>query len=263
MSNSAKWGDLMPRVLSGIAMAIVGIAAVWTGGIWFLALVVITTGIMVWELSRMIAPDAGNDALQLGLLAAAAILFANYIPAFFALPILFAPALVGAGRMPRFKLRFALYAVLILVAGFGFLTLRKDFGAIWMVWLVLVVVTTDVMGYFAGRMLGGPKFWPRISPKKTWSGTIAGWGGAAVVGVIFTFCLWPSLWLIAISVILSFASQMGDIAESALKRKTGIKDSSNLIPGHGGLFDRFDGMLGASVALVLLSFLAGFPPVAL
>lgn len=263
MSGTANWGDLLPRILSGVVMAAVGIGAVWSGGIWFLALVVSVCGVMIWELTRMVATKAQADALQFALLGAASLLLANFVPQFFALPILLAPALVGAGRLKSHRIRFTLYALLILLAGYGFLMVRHDFGAVWMLWLVLVVISTDIMGYFAGRLLGGPKFWPRISPKKTWSGTIAGWLGAAVIGAVFTGFLWPSLGLVLVSVILAFASQMGDIAQSALKRKTGVKDSSNLIPGHGGLFDRFDGMLGASVAFVLLALIAGFPPAAL
>ena len=126
-------------------------------------------------------------------------------------------------------------------------------------WLVGIVVVTDVAGYFAGRRLGGPKFWPRVSPKKTWSGTAAGWVGAGIVGGLFAINsgVWVAVFLA--SIFLSFASQMGDIAESAIKRKMGVKDSSALIPGHGGVLDRFDGMLGASVGFLVIEFAFGFP----
>ena len=119
---------------------------------------------------------------------------------------------------------------------------------------------TDVFGYFAGRTFGGPKFWPSVSPKKTWSGTAAGWVGAGLVGLLFSINTGVGLQLIGISIAISMASQMGDIAESGLKRKMGVKDSSNLIPGHGGLMDRFDGMLGASVFLLIMGQFIGFPP---
>jgi phosphatidate cytidylyltransferase len=139
----------------------------------------------------------------------------------------------------------------ILVGCYAFLELRLLDGLGWALWLVTVVVATDVAGYFAGRLIGGPKFWPRISPKKTWSGTAAGWVAAAIVGLIFSGGMTQAGWvLIPLSVAVSFASQMGDIAQSAAKRRKGIKDSSNLIPGHGGVFDRFDGMLGASVFII-------------
>ena len=132
-----------------------------------------------------------------------------------------------------------------------------------MLWLALVVIVTDVAGYFAGRFIGGPKFWPRVSPKKTWSGTVAGWVGAGVVGLIFMAQPGVGAEVVGISIAISMASQMGDIAESAMKRKMGVKDSSNLIPGHGGVFDRFDGMLGASVFLLMIEQIVDFPPVPL
>jgi phosphatidate cytidylyltransferase len=128
-----------------------------------------------------------------------------------------------------------------------------------MVWLVAVVVATDVAGYFAGKALGGPKFWPRVSPKKTWSGTAAGWLAAAAVGAVFAAEAGIGLGVVVLSVLVSMASQAGDVAESALKRKMGVKDSSGLIPGHGGLFDRFDGMLGAAAMVLLVLSIWGLP----
>jgi phosphatidate cytidylyltransferase len=109
-------------------------------------------------------------------------------------------------------------------------------------------------------MIGGPKFWPAVSPKKTWSGTAFGWLGAGLVGLIFAIYFGVGLQLIGVSIALSMASQMGDIAESGMKRKMGVKDSSSLIPGHGGLMDRFDGMLGAALFLLVIGQFIGFPP---
>jgi phosphatidate cytidylyltransferase len=109
-------------------------------------------------------------------------------------------------------------------------------------------------------MIGGPKLWPRVSPKKTWSGTVAGWVGATVVAILFAGATNAGFGLIGVSIAVSMASQIGDIAESAIKRRSGVKDSSNLIPGHGGLLDRFDGMLGAAVFIVIAGPLIAFPP---
>ena len=153
-----------------------------------------------------------------------------------------------------------IFCVLVLLAGFGMMSIRDDLGFGWMAWLVLVVIATDVMGYFAGRMIGGPKFWPKVSPKKTWSGTAGGWIGAAIVGAIYAAKTPEMLEVIGVSVAVSMASQMGDIAESAIKRHLDVKDSSNLIPGHGGVLDRFDGMLGAAVFLLIVGQFIGFPP---
>ena len=114
---------------------------------------------------------------------------------------------------------------------------------------------------FAGRIFGGPKFWPRFSPKKTWSGTVAGWIAAAGIGLIFLRISTAGIDLLWISALLAFASQLGDIAESAIKRQAGVKDSSNLIPGHGGLMDRFDGLLGAALFMLLVAQLTDVPVV--
>jgi phosphatidate cytidylyltransferase len=146
------------------------------------------------------------------------------------------------------------------LAGFGMMALRDDFGVIWMLWLVAVVVASDVAGYFAGRMIGGPKFWPRVSPKKTWSGTVAGWLGGAAVGAGVAAATEAGAGLVGVSVAVAMAAQMGDIAESAIKRHVGVKDSSALLPGHGGLLDRFDGMLGASVFVLIAGQVVDFPP---
>ena len=109
-------------------------------------------------------------------------------------------------------------------------------------------------------MIGGPKFWPRVSPKKTWSGTVAGWIGAAIVGAVFVWVGQSGYELIGISIAVSIAGQFGDVAESALKRRMGVKDSSSILPGHGGMFDRFDAMLGASLFLLLVAQIVDFPP---
>jgi phosphatidate cytidylyltransferase len=139
---------------------------------------------------------------------------------------------------------------------------RANYGFVWLLWLMSVVIVTDVFGYFAGRTFGGPKFWSSISPKKTWSGTSAGWVGAGIVGFVFTLFTNAGLSIIVISMVLSFASQMGDIAESALKRRMKVKDSSTLIPGHGGLFDRFDALLGAALFMLIIAAVFNIPGVA-
>ncbi|MFW2544476.1 phosphatidate cytidylyltransferase [Primorskyibacter sp. 2E107] len=257
---SANWEDLKPRVLSGVAMIVVGLMTVWLGGLWFHALIGLISGLMVWELVRMLDPERRTEALMLGGLAALVSFLAPHLPAAVALPLLLAPSMVGLGRMGRGGVTYGVFTALILLAGFGMTGLRDDFGLLWMLWLVLVVVVTDVAGYFAGRMIGGPKFWPRVSPKKTWSGTVAGWIAAAVVGLIFAQWTVAGAGLAGVSVAISMASQLGDVAESAIKRRCGVKDSSSLIPGHGGLLDRFDGMLGASVFLVIAGQIIGFPP---
>ncbi|MEM9437011.1 MAG: phosphatidate cytidylyltransferase [Pseudomonadota bacterium] len=259
--SDPKWDDLRTRLVSGAAMAALGIAGVALGGVWFQMLTVFVTAVMVWELWTMIAPEAPVPGM---LLAAAT---ASVLSGLFANPLIFAFAAVlpaiGAAALTRERLTFTCFAVAIIVAGWGLVTFRETYGVVWIIWLILVVVITDVAGYFAGRLVGGPKFWPAISPKKTWSGTLAGWVGAAIIGAVFLSFTTAGRDLIWISVLVSFASQMGDIAESALKRRMKVKDSSALIPGHGGLFDRFDGLLGASLVMLLAALVVEVPRVSL
>ncbi len=256
--RSGRWDDLLTRIASGVVIAAIGLSAVALGGVWFLGVIVIICSVMTWELVRMLERD--GPAVLLAGVAGAALLVSALVPAGFALPLLIAPAFVGLGQMTRHRTTYAMFVMAILLAGFGLWVLRGDFGLVWMLWLALVVGATDVFGYLAGRLIGGPKFWPKVSPKKTWSGTVAGWISAAVVALFFIEFTDAHAQLIGISVAVSMASQFGDIMQSAVKRRMGVKDSSSLLPGHGGLFDRFDGMLGASVFLLLVEQLVDFPP---
>ncbi len=248
--STSSWTDLGPRVTSAIIMSLVGIVAIWIGGFVFGLLVALAVGLVVWEFTRMLASDA-EDALPraFGVTAGLVVLAAGFVGALYALVLLVVTIGALYSRMPNLpeRRRFAIYLGWVLLAGYGLTVLRVQGGLGDVIWLVLVVVATDTAGYFAGKTIGGPKFWPRISPKKTWAGTIAGWVAAGFVGLII-----GGFSLMWISVLLSFASQMGDAAESALKRHTGIKDSSDLIPGHGGVFDRFDALLGAAFVLTLV-----------
>ena len=133
-------------------------------------------------------------------------------------------------------------------------SLRTDVGLVQTFWVIAVVIASDLGGYFAGRTFGGPKLWPAISPKKTWSGTIGGWVLAMVFTIFFILFSLDIGWnALTWAVLIAIFAQAGDLAESALKRRAGVKDSSNLIPGHGGFLDRFDGMLGAFFIIFLLS----------
>ncbi|WP_333781859.1 phosphatidate cytidylyltransferase [Shimia sp. MMG029] len=254
--DSGTWGDLPARMGSALVMLSVGGVAIWQGGVLFHELVVLICAGMVWELTRMLNGGDGRSALVMAMIAGAALLSTYVLPGFAIAPVLAAVGFVGAGQAGKYRLIYGAYAVGLMFACYGLIVLRDVRGAYWLLWLVSVVVATDVAGYFAGRIIGGPKFWPKVSPKKTWSGTAAGWIAAAAVGMAF-----GGTTLIVLSVMAAFASQMGDAAESALKRMTGIKDSSNLIPGHGGLLDRFDGMMGGALLVLMLGAALGLPAI--
>jgi phosphatidate cytidylyltransferase len=122
--------------------------------------------------------------------------------------------------------------------------------------ILLVVWVTDIGGYFAGRGLGGPKLWPRVSPKKTWAGAIGGFAASLAVALGFgAFGLGKTAPLLVLGAIISIVSQLGDLFESAVKRRFGVKDSSQIIPGHGGLMDRLDGFVAAVVLAAIFGVL--------
>ncbi len=130
-----------------------------------------------------------------------------------------------------------------------------EYGFLAIIYLFVTVWTVDIFAYISGRLFGGPKFAPKISPKKTWSGFIGGVGAGTLAGVIFGAQMGgTSLVIIGlISLLIGAISQLGDLFESAFKRHFDIKDASNLIPGHGGLFDRVDGLMFAAMIAALIA----------
>ena len=251
MTSGAGFPDLGLRVFSGLVMAAVGFGSVYLGGIVFLLVLVVCAGLMFWELLRMVAPgDSQLLIIALSVAAAATVLRAGFGGNALSFFILFLVPAVGFIFLHEKKLLFAGYSAAILLAVASVYMFRASFGFSFTVWLILVVIAADVGGYFAGRRFGGPKIYPNLSPKKTWSGTIGGLVLAAIVGAFFGV----GAGFVLLSVLTAAASQFGDVAESAVKRRTGVKDSSNLIPGHGGLLDRFDGLIGAAL-FVLIYFM--------
>lgn len=164
--------------------------------------------------------------------------------------------IVGIQRIGWIALGFV-YAFAALLAS---VVVRFDpvWGFTALMFVMLIVWMTDIGGYFAGRGLGGPKLWPRVSPKKTWAGAVGGFmaslavaGGFAVVG------LGKLIPLLLLGGALTVVSQLGDLFESAVKRHFGVKDSSRIIPGHGGLLDRLDGYVFAAVSAALIGAARG------
>ena len=254
--TGANFADLRARTLSALAMAAVGALALWLGGLVFAALAVGLAGLMAWELHRMTQPQDKPYLAEAHGLAAAILVgvFTFYQTGIVSMAGLLLGSVILAWRVPRDRLIFGAYFLLVVLAAHGLIVMREVAGLAFVLWLVLIVITSDVMGYFAGRILGGPKFWPRVSPKKTWSGTVAGWLGAALVGWAFSIWLGLPPAVVVLSAVLAFAGHLGDIAESAIKRRAGVKDSSALIPGHGGVLDRFDALIAvAALALILAS----------
>lgn len=253
-----RWADLGPRTASAAVLLGCGGAAIAMGGFVYTLFVALCVGAIFWEILRMFDRALMLSAVGLGGVSCICMYVASYLPLGLVPLILAVPLLFGVQCIFLRRLEYTKFAVWILFGGFGLIWLRASYDASWTIWLIFSVVATDIAGYFVGKYIGGPKLWPRVSPNKTWSGTVGGWGAAALTGLVVSVMFSDmTAHLIWISVLVSMASQVGDIAQSALKRAVGVKDSSNLIPGHGGVFDRFDGMLGAGALCFLVAITCG------
>jgi phosphatidate cytidylyltransferase len=257
----ARFGpDLWPRVVAALAMGSVALAAAWMGGFVFATFWWLASIVVLWEWQRLvggerlIVPRVGVGAIALALAALSAL--HNSIPGVGAALILGAGAVgwVAGRRQGIWAAAGVLYAG-ALVASVGLLRVSPSFGMAAILWLFAVVWGADVAAYFAGRLIGGPRLWPRVSPGKTWAGAIVGSLAGAVFGLIlaaWTNRLASLFWL---GLATAIVSALGDLFESALKRRFGAKDSSGLIPGHGGLMDRLDAFTSAALFAAVVAIL--------
>ncbi|MGO9357040.1 MAG: phosphatidate cytidylyltransferase [Xanthobacteraceae bacterium] len=253
--------NLLTRVAAAVVLAPATVAIAYAGGWWWASLVTVAAiGLYVeWlmvvgAMQRPWAAAVGAAALALAGLAVAA----NRIGAAAAL---IAIGVVGAAASSSSRRSWAgsglLYAGMALVAA---VLVRHDpqTGFVALIFVLLVVWVTDIGGYFAGRSIGGPKLWPRVSPKKTWAGAVGGLAASLLIAVAVAVLGFGALTtLLLLAAALSVVSQLGDLFESAVKRKFGVKDSSHIIPGHGGLLDRLDGFVAAIVIAALIGFMRG------
>lgn len=249
------------RLVSAIAMAVAALIAVFAGETAFAILIAAATGVLAWEWARLTGEGRfGATGIVLAVatmaLVAAAVLGwfeAAIMGAFVAGALVFVVAMADGRRLRLWVAVGVLYIGLPAVAMI-WLRGHGEAGRALMLWLLLTIWATDSGAFFAGRLIGGPKLAPRISPKKTWAGLGGAVVSAAWVGIIVGGLdpHAPDTVLLALGgAILAVVAQAGDLAESWVKRHFGAKDSSNLIPGHGGLFDRVDGLLVAALVLAL------------
>ncbi len=258
---TARSTELRARVLSALVLLPPVIAAVWLGGAWFLLLVALAAAVAGWEFggllrlekSRRLLMAVFTGLMALALWVAGADRSYPELIAVLLAPPLALGVLARLWRLARVAWGCAGFAWIWLGLGSAIWLREQEQGLAWVLWLLVVVWVTDIAAYFVGRALGGPKLAPRISPGKTWSGLIGAVIGAAVVGWLVAFALFGiadvALGLAAAG--LAIGAQLGDLFESALKRHFTVKDSSRLIPGHGGLLDRIDGLLLAAPLLAM------------
>lgn len=266
-TNKSAGSDLLPRILSALALAPLAIGMAWAPekyplfGPWCFGVFWLAAALAVWREWNTLVSGPGNRLLFVlgGLALTLSMVISEFGAARTRTPILI--ILLGAlatGVFARADRRVwasggLLYAGALLTAP---IILRRDhaLGFAAMMFLFALVWATDIVGYFAGRAIGGPKLAPKISPNKTWAGAIGGATGGMVAGLgVAKFFALPNLSVIAlIALLLSLVAQAGDLFESSIKRRFGAKDAGNLIPGHGGVMDRMDGFLvAAAVAAVI------------
>lgn len=256
--------NLMLRVLAAAVLAPLAIALAWAGG-WFWAALVTLAAIGMFVEWLLIVGSARPVVVVIGtvaLLAAGIFLALGW----YGLALAFNGAgLVGVALARAIGWRWTAGGLLYAAAAqFAAILVRQEptiepaWGLSALLFVLAVVWITDIGGYFAGRGIGGPKLWVRVSPKKTWAGAIGGLVGSLVVAAGFAAAgagrMGP---LLLLGAILSVVSQLGDLFESAVKRRFDVKDSSNLIPGHGGVLDRIDGLVAALMVAAVIGLVRG------
>lgn len=253
--------NLLMRVLAAVVLAPAAIAIAWYGGwLWALLVTLATIGLYLeWlTIAGLVREWRASVPGVTALATAGVCLIAARLDA--ALIVLGIGLVTVAWLSPERRSWCAagfLYAACAEVAAI-LVRLHPDHGFAALFFVLLVVWAADIGGYFAGRGIGGPKLWPKVSPKKTWAGAFGGFAGSLAVAVAFAAAgAGKTGPLLALGAFLSVISQLGDLFESAVKRHFGVKDSSHIIPGHGGLMDRLDGFVAAVVAAAILGFLRG------
>lgn len=257
------------RIFSALVLVLLALGAAWAGRPYWDLLVVALGGFMTWEWARLCGGGRISSAGYVLIASVLATLLTAELAGFAAaLAVLAVAALAVAAVACRHPSGFAIWHGLgTLYVGLPCLALNwtrsiPDDGLTTLLWVLGLVWATDTAAYFAGRAIGGPKLTPRISPNKTWAGLAGGVVAAAGVGLVFavvTTIVTPWLFVL-ISASLALVEQVGDLFESSVKRHFGVKDSGGLIPGHGGVLDRADGLIAVAIAVVVLTLLAGQTP---
>ena len=260
--------SLRLRIASAVVLAPLVIAAAYLGGWCFLFLCALGAGGIFWEWTRLVSGRSDPRLLVPGwaALAAAVALVGASTPGAAVGAIGAGAVLAGvaavAGIARNFERRGAWAAAGVIYAGVAFLgpaLLRRDneFGFQAFLFLAVTVWLTDVFAYAVGRTIGGPLLWPQVSPNKTWAGAIGGLAGGVAGGTLVAYAGGMGRLAVVgvIALLLSALAQVGDLVESAIKRRFGAKDTSHLIPGHGGLMDRLDGFLVAAFAALVIGIL--------
>jgi phosphatidate cytidylyltransferase len=253
--------NLLTRIAAALVLAPTAIAIAWAGGWFWTGLVTLAAIGLYVEWLMVIGAAQTTRVVAAGIIALAV---SGLCLALGRLDISLAALAFGLAGVtllstvsPGWAATGFCYAAAAEIASV-LLRLDAAAGFVALIMVLLIVWVTDIGGYFAGRGIGGPKLWPRISPRKTWAGAIGGFIASLAIAAVFaSFGFGKMGPLLLLGAVLSVASQLGDLFESAVKRRFGVKDSSQIIPGHGGLLDRLDGFVAAIVLAALIGILRG------
>ncbi|MCY3725906.1 MAG: phosphatidate cytidylyltransferase [Rhodobacteraceae bacterium] len=271
--KESKFKSLPARVLTALVLAGVALGSYLGGFLTFSLFCLVLFSFLLFELCGLQTPAFSRSrkivyvvfgcvVITSTMLFALVTAFAIIVDEFYSTLLLYDFALIflyiiGSGILLRYKIHMVACATGIFLAVLGHLMTYLEESQLFLL-IVLLIIGTDAGGYFVGKLIGGPKLFPSISPNKTWSGTIGGWVMAIIILSGFNY-FWrdelPTIYLILYALAISVFSQLGDLSISSLKRKAGVKDSSNLLPGHGGFLDRFDGFVGAGVLIFFLTIM--------
>ena len=258
----SRWADLVPRLGSAAVIVAVIATALYFGGWVYAALMVVIFGLLYreWEQMVTLQPLRPFGMVLIALLGLAALAFPAFGVAGTAavMAVAVIVSVFGGAALAPWRIGGLVFFGLVLVA---VLTMRGPTGlgivAGW--YLGLVIAFNDSGAFFTGRVIGGPKLAPKISPAKTWSGAIGGLVIGTVIGVAYWLTFVHSPWWIGLifSVILGLVGQAGDLTESAIKRIFRVKDSGDIIPGHGGFMDRLDSVSFGALFVFVIGLVHG------
>ena len=261
----AATSQLGARVVVGVLLIVVALAALWAGGFGFGALVAVAVLLMFAEWAQMFRLPRGLRLAGLVVLAGSVMLTIIGQPLMAIAALATGAGILGLGARPYVQARASWVAIGLLYAGMPAIALIWPRGTRYGLARTLPTPVADgapdILAYFSGRAIGGPKLAPAISPNKTWAGLIGGMAGSALT-IWLVYGLLdgrievppvpvPVLWLVALAPVLAVVAQAGDFYESWLKRRVGVKDSGNLLPGHGGIMDRLDGLVPVAVVAAI------------
>jgi phosphatidate cytidylyltransferase len=265
--------DLATRFVAAVVMIAIACAAIYVGGWVFRLLVAAGAAVMLIEWGDMHRTGRTRSYAGAGLLVLTLLTVTQYLYPGGEIDVIGGVEGIFPESFDQLWLGFAAVAALAFLyglfsrrvsAGWGFLYIGAPAFALMVLewarfdlvfWAMLVTWSTDIFAYFAGRSIGGPKLAPRISPNKTWAGLIGGMVGAAIVGGIAAWLFGLDLLFVLAGAPMGLLSQLGDLYESKVKRRLGVKDSGTLLPGHGGVLDRVDGLLPVAIATLALLLL--------